>query len=175
MKSLHDAVSEIQRTKWTFNNNFDVRLEMESPLASECGLRNLDVNLYIKGFEVPQVGVSSFIEHYVLDRHRVAMGIWEPVVFTFNFRDFNNLELYNKFVKYVSGEREAYFDDYKFKISLYKLADHLDDEEEKLVLQIDNCYITTVSALKFSNDSEAQVLEFDVQVKSATSVDPIIV
>ena len=70
MKSLHDAVSEIQRTKWTFNNNFDVRLEMESPLASECGLRNLDINLYIKGFEVPQVGVSSFIEHYVLDRHR---------------------------------------------------------------------------------------------------------
>ena len=102
------------------------------------------------------------------------MGIWEPVVFTFNFRDFNNLELYNKFVKYVSGEREAYFDDYKFRISLYKLADHIDDEEEKLVLQIDNCYITTVSALTFSNDSEAQVLEFNVQVKSATSVDPII-
>jgi len=168
MKNLHDAVAEIQNTNWTLTNNFNIQLLFgENALSKKCGLNNIDINLYIKDCNIPQLGTSSMIEKFILERPRIAMGVWEPTVFQFKFRDFNNLDLYRRFVAYVAGERYAYFDDYKFQVKLIKLGDHV-NETEKHVLTLDNCYMTTVSQITLSNDTEAQILEFEVQIKSAS-------
>ena len=170
MKNLHDAVSEIQRKNWTFTNNFNVQLLFDgnNKLARQCGLDGLDINLYIKDCNIPQLGTSTIIEKFILERPRIAMGVWEPTVFQFKFRDFDNLDLYKRFVAYVAGERYSYFDDYKFQVKLIKLGDHSGDETEKHVLTLDNCYMTTVSQITLSNDTDAQILEFEVQIKSAS-------
>ena len=170
MLSLHDAISKIQETRWTFTNNFNVQFlfDGDNKLARHCGLDGLDINLYIKECKIPQIGTSNLIEKFTLDRPRIAMGAWECTVFDFTFKDFDNLDLYKRFVAYVAGERYTYFDQYKFKIKVMKLGDHYGDEPEKHVLTLDNCYITTVSQITFSNDTEAQVLEFSVQIKSAS-------
>lgn len=170
MLSLHDAISKIQETRWTFTNNFNVQFLFDgnNKLAKRCGLDGLDINLYVKECKIPQIGTSNLIEKFTLDRPRIAMGAWECTVFDFTFKDFNNLNLYKRFVAYVAGERYTYFDEYKFKIKVLKLGDHFGDEPEKHVLTLDNCYVTTVSQITFSNDTEAQVLEFSVQIKSAS-------
>ena len=169
MKNLHDAVSEIQNKNWTFTNNFNVQLLFgENALSQKCGLNGLDINLYIKDCNIPQLGTSTIIEKFILERPRIAMGVWEPTVFQFKFRDFDNLDLYKRFVAYVAGERYAYFDDYKFQVKLIKLGDHSNDQSEKHVLTLDNCYMTTVSQITLSNDNDAQILEFEVQIKSAS-------
>lgn len=169
MRSLHDAVAEIQNTQWTLNNNFYVQLLFgSSKLAQECGLSTIDINLYIKDCIVPQVGSGSTIEHFTLDRFRIAMGVWDPVTITLKFRDYDNLSLYKKFVEYASKERFKYFDEYKFGVKLTKLGDYADDASESDIVTLEDCYITTVSQLTFSNDAEAQVLEFDVAIKSAS-------
>lgn len=170
MRSLHEAVAEIQRTKWTFNNNFDLQLLFgpSNKLASKCGLNGLDINLYIKNCIIPQIGVSNLIEQYTLHRPRIAMGVWEPTTFTLNFKDFDNLNLYKRFVAYIAGERYIYFDEYKFQVKLIKLGDHLTDVPEKHVLTLDNCYFTNISQISLSNETESQILEFDVQIKSAS-------
>lgn len=170
MLSLHDAISKIQETRWTFTNNFNVQFLFDgnNKLAKRYGLDGLDINLYVKECKIPQIGTSSLIEKFTLDRPRIAMGAWECTTFDFTFKDFDNLDLYKRFVAYVAGERYTYFDQYKFKIKVMKLGDHYGDESEKHVLTLDNCYITTVSQITFSNDNEAQVLEFGVQIKSAS-------
>lgn len=172
MISLHDAVAKIQRTKWTFNNNFEVQLLFDSTntLASKCKLDTIgsDINLYIKDCTIPQIGTSSLIEKFTLDRPRIAMGAWECTTFDFVFKDFDNLGLYKRFVAYVAGERYTYFDEYKFKVKVIKLGDHIGDDPEQHILTLDNCYITTVSQVTLSNETESQVLEFTVQIKSAS-------
>ena len=170
MLSLHDAISKIQETRWTFTNNFNVQFLFDgnNKLAKRYGLDGLDINLYVKDCKIPQIGTSNLIEKFTLDRPRIAMGAWECTTFDFTFKDFDNLDLYKRFVAYVAGERYTYFDQYKFKIKVLKLGDHYGDEPEKHVLTLDNCYITTVSQITFSNDTEAQVLEFGVQIKSAS-------
>ena len=170
MLSLHDAIAKIQETRWTFTNNFNVQFLFDgnNQLAGQCGLNGLDINLYVKECKIPQIGTSSLIEKFTLDRPRIAMGAWECTVFDFTFKDYDNLDLYTRFVAYVAGERYRYFDEYKFKIKVLKLGDHFGDEPETHVLTLDNCYITTVSQITFSNDNEAQVLEFGVQIKSAS-------
>lgn len=170
MLSLHDAISKIQETRWTFTNNFNVQFLFDgnNKLAKRYGLDGLDINLYVKECKIPQIGTSNLIEKFTLDRPRIAMGAWECTTFDFTFKDFDNLDLYKRFVAYVAGERYTYFDQYKFKIKVLKLGDHYGDEPEKHVLTLDNCYITTVSQITFSNDTEAQVLEFGVQIKSAS-------
>lgn len=170
MLSLHDAISKIQETRWTFTNNFNVQFLFDgnNQIAKKCGLDGLDINLYVKECKIPQIGTSSLIEKFTLDRPRIAMGAWECTTFDFTFKDFDNLDLYKKFVAYVAKERYTYFDEYKFKVKVLKLGDHYGDEPEKHVLTLDNCYITTVSQITFSNDTEAQVLEFGVQIKSAS-------
>ena len=172
MISLHDAVAKIQGTKWTFTNNFEVQLLFDggNTLAGRCGLDSLgsDINLYIKDCIIPQIGTSTMIEKFTLDRPRIAMGVWECTTFDFTFKDFDNLGLYKKFVAYVAGERYTYFDEYKFKVKVIKLGDHVGDADEQHVLTLDNCYITTVSQVTLSNEHESQVLEFSVQIKSAS-------
>lgn len=170
MLSLHDAISKIQETRWTFTNNFNVQFLFDgnNKLAKRYGLDGLDINLYVKDCKIPQIGTSNLIEKFTLDRPRIAMGAWECTSFDFTFKDFDNLDLYKRFVAYVAGERYTYFDEYKFKVKVLKLGDHYGDEPEKHVLTLDNCYITTVSQITFSNDTEAQVLEFGVQIKSAS-------
>lgn len=172
MISLHDAVAKIQGTKWTFTNNFEVQLLFDSgnTLASRCGLDTMgsDINLYIKDVAIPQIGTSTLIEKFTLDRPRIAMGAWECTTFDFTFKDFDNLGLYKRFVAYVAGERDTYFDEYKFKVKVIKLGDHVGDASEQHVLTLDNCYITTVSQVTLSNEHDSQVLEFGVQIKSAS-------
>lgn len=170
MRSLHDAVAEIQRTNWTFTNNFDIQLLFDSKntLANKCGLSNLDINLYVKSCIIPQVGTSNLIEQFTLNRPRIAMGVWEPTMFNLTFKDFDNLNLYKRFVSYIAGERYTYFDEYKFQVKLMKLGDHITDEPEKHVITFDNCYMTTVSQITLSNETDSQVLEFDIQIKSAS-------
>lgn len=181
--NLHDAVAKIQGTNWTYNNNFDIQFLFDDKnkivKSEECRkLAELGetMSLYIKSFQVPQIGTSNVIDKFILDRPRIAMGMWESTSFDLDFYDFDCMNLYKMFVSYVSKERYAYFDDYKFKVQLTKYVDHRgetakdskDNPYGEVVIVLDNCYITNVSSINFNNESEAQIVEFSIQIKSAS-------
>lgn len=178
--NLHDAVAKIQGTNWTYNNNFDIQFLFDDKnkivKSEECRkLKELGQNmsLYIKSFQVPQIGTSNVIDKFILDRPRIAMGMWESTSFDLDFYDFDCMNLYKMFVSYVSKERYAYFDDYKFQVKLTKYTDHKGEQGSdgtygEEVLTLGNCYITNVSSINFSNESEAQIVEFSIQIKSAS-------
>lgn len=167
-KSLHDAISNIYNTKWTLNTNFylDMTPHDDNTLWGDLGLKDIDLNLYLKSIELPQYGTNTVIEEFINDRYRIAQGVYDVAQITLSFKDFDSFILYKTFLKYLTNSRNKYFNDISFNIDIYKLPDY-PGEETKKIMTIEKCIIKYVSKITLSNESEAQIGEFDVQIQSS--------
>lgn len=167
-KSLHDAISTIYNTKWALNTNFYIELtpHNDNTLWSELGLKDFDLNLYIKSIELPQYGTSTVIEEFINDRYRIAQGVYDVAQITLSFKDFDSFILYKTFLKYLTNSRNKYFNDISFNIDIFKMPDY-PEETSKKIMTIEKCIIKYVSKITLSNENEAQIGEFDIQIQSS--------
>lgn len=169
MKTLHEAVNSIFNTKWTLNNNFCIEInpEKSNSLWSKIGLNNFDLNIYLKDFELPQYGAATIIEEWINDRYRMAQGTYDVSKISLTFKDFNEFTLYKCFLEYLTKSKNMYFDEASISIDIFKLPDYPGETPEK-IMTIEKCSISYVSKITLSNDSEAQIGEFSLEIKSAT-------
>ena len=167
-KSLHEAISSIYNTKWTLNTNFSVTINPspENLLWNEVGLNVYDFNLYIKSVTLPQYGSNSIIEDYINDRYRIAQGAYDVASIQLSFKDFDAFTLYKSFLKYLTKSKNMYFNDISFDIDIFKHPDY-PGEVPKKIMTIEKCIIKYVSTITLSNENEAQIGEFDIQIHSA--------
>lgn len=166
MISLHNAISKIYNTKWSLNSNFAIQFTGTAGGLWEKTFGNVDFNLYMKNFELPQYGSSELIEEFINDRYRMAQGIYDVTSVQVTFKDFDNFSLYRKFLGYLVESKNKYFDEISFSIDIFKLPDHPGQTEMKMAT-IEKCALKFVSKITLDNENGGQIGEFDINIKSA--------
>lgn len=128
-----------------------------------------DINMYLKDFVMPQVGSGSPIEQFINDRYRLAHGVFDPVTISLTFKDYNSFELYRGFVKYTYESKLVYPDKYLIDLKILKLRDNIGSgiPDSFTVMTFKKCIIKTVSTVTLSNENEAQVAEFTIEIKTS--------
>jgi len=159
-------------TKWSYINTFTVEFHFGDYISKKAQwtldeLRN--INLHIKNISTPQY-TNQPIEAYIGDKWYTHNGRNEMWRFTISFRDHDNLKLYRKFLTMYNYQKDAYFDDIKTGIKLYKDADYA-GQKAALLFDFSESMISSVGQVQFSNETEAQIAEFDVEFKC---VQPIV-
>lgn len=174
---LHNAVREAYRRKWSYINNFEVYLNWTggsvsgTTPASIAGFNSgQDISLNVKSISTPQF-TNDAIEFYQCGKWRIQNG--RPNLYSFNitFLDEDQLKLYRQFIVMYLAQQSMYFDDAKFTTKIVKCADYL-NESDKTLFDFADCLISSIGPVNFSNETEAQIAEFEVEIKSTT---PLIV
>jgi len=164
--ALADNITAIYNTKWSYINTFKVHFHFTDFIASESGWGSTyhDLSLYVKNVNTPEY-TNAPIEAYLADQWQIHSGRNELWTFTITFRDYNNLSLYKKFVKTYNNQKIQYFDYIKTGVKIIKEGDYF-DEKDTTLLDMPSCLIAAVGSISFSNETEAQIAEFDVQFKT---------
>ena len=155
------------KTKWSYINTFEVKLNFQSGARTFSGWNSSDdenLNLHIISIDTPQFSNQS-IEVFQANRWFIHNGRDELYRFTITFRDSGQMNLYRKFTKLYRYTREAYLDDCKITVELFKDADYI-TEFQKKILTFEDTMIESVSQLQFSNTTETQIAEFSVSFKT---------
>ena len=165
------GLSRAYNTKWSYINTFTVEfLFSDSMIAlanwSQDEIR--DINIHIKSISTPPY-TNQPIEAYIGDKWYSHNGRNEMWRFTVSFRDSDKLRLYRKFLTMYMEQKDNYFDEVKTGVKLYKDADYA-DEGSSLVFDFADSMIESVSQVQFSNETEAQIAEFDVEFKCVNPV-----
>lgn len=164
--SFADELQKAYDTKWAFVNTFRVQFHFSDKMK-KLGVWSLkdetDMNIFIKSINTPQY-TNSPIEVYIGDQWRIHNGRNEMYRFTISFRDKDQLYLYKKFIQTYNYQRTEYFNDIKMTIQLFKDGDYY-GEKEKLITTYNDVMIESISQIQFSNETEAQIAEFDVEFK----------
>jgi len=167
-----DAVEKAYQTKWSFVNTFAVQFHFQKHTVNTAQWTEEEISnltFCIKNINTPQF-TNSPIEGYVADMWKIHNGRNELFRFNIGFRDYGQMTLYKRFIKTYNSQKLAYFNDCKFSVSLYKDADHV-GEIDKLLYTFDDVIIESIGQIQFSNETEAQIAEFEVNFKS---INPII-
>jgi len=133
-----------------------------------AGIDYRDMDLYIRNINTPAF-TNTAIEGYIGDQYKIHNGRNEMYRFTVGFRDFDQLNLYKRFVMNYNYQRTLYFDECKLTVLLSKDADYINETSSNLV-SYENCLIESVSQIQFSNETESQIVEFDVEFKCTTPI-----
>lgn len=174
---LQNAVREAYKRKWSYINNFEVYLNWSGSATSNVTPATVagfnsgqDISLNVKSISTPQF-TNDAIEFYQGGKWRIQGG--RPNLYTFNitFLDEDQLKLYRQFIVMYLAQQSMYFDDAKFTTTIVKCADYL-NEKDKVLFNFADCLISSVGPVNFSNETEAQIAEFEVEIKSIT---PLIV
>lgn len=167
---LNTALSKVYTTKWSYISNFRCQINFADKLRSIIGWNsNSDMyDVYIKDLTTPQFS-NSPIEVYMGGRWYFHVGRDEIYNFNITFRDAKQMSLYRTFLMAYFSQQTMYFDDCKCNVRIFKDADYA-DESEILLYDIQDCLISSVSQVNFSNETEAQIAEFSVDFKSATPI-----
>jgi hypothetical protein len=164
-----EGVDKAYKIKWAYVNTFQVQFLFSELMKENVGWTPDDedgLNINIKGISTPQY-TNQPIEVYVGDQWKIHNGRNELWKFTISFRDQDQLTLYRKFVKSYNWQKTAYFDQCKMDITLWKDADY-QDEGDEILFVFNNVMIESVGQVQFSNETEAQIAEFDVEFKCTT-------
>lgn len=175
MLTLRDALSKARTQNWSFINTFKVEFNFNPKITSElkslCGFNTTNASfmgdtleLCTKSCPMPSFSQSGS-EVWQNYEYRQNSGNLELYTFEVTFRDFDMLKLYRFFVTHLMKQRNMYFDDFKFDVTFWKYPDNL-DENIIQVVQYENCMINGVSGLQFDNETENQIAEFSVTIKS---------
>jgi len=171
--NFKEGLQRAYNTKWTYINTFTVQFDW-GPAAKAAGFTEEDrlgLNINIKNCNTPQYTNQS-IEVYTGDRWFIHNGRNEMWKFTMTFRDHDQLSIYRKFVKLYAWQKTDYFDNVKNTIILYKDSDYI-GQPQSPVFEFHDVMIESIGSLSFSNETEAQIAEFDVQFKTSyPEVDP---
>jgi hypothetical protein len=156
--------------KWSYVNSFTVQIQVgpltKTLIPSTANLELEDINLNIISIDTPQF-TNQNIEVYVGDQWKIHNGRDELYRYSITFRDESQMSLYKQFVKMYQLQKTAYFDQVKMDITLFKDADYY-NETNKVVMNMSESMIDSVSQVQFSNNTENQIAEFTVQFKCTT-------
>lgn len=164
---LASMVLKAYNTKWSFINNFKVQFKAGDALwsAANCSNKDLiqseDLNLFIKGIDTPQLNYSV-ISEYTGAKYNLATGRKSDMSLTLHFRDYDQCVLYRSFCKLWQAQDLLYLDEIGIQIDIYKGADYKSDKEDMPLMSCTELIIENVSQMQFSNETEAQIAEFDV-------------
>lgn len=166
---LANAVVKAYKKQWSYINNFTVDIMFSSEILQEAGVSwtnndREELALNMRNFNVPQLGLTP-INVWSANMWRMSLGRLEPFTFTMGFRDSDQMYYYNKFVKIFLAQQPFYLDDIGMSIILKKDADYT-NQSSRTIWKFEKCRIDNVSQVQFSNETEAQIAEFDIQVTS---------
>lgn len=164
--NLKDAYNKIISTNFSHNNNFNVMFTFGNNYAN-LGMPNeyktiknsLETNgedVYIDNSTMPQL-VSSPIENYIDHRWLATSNYFSSSDVTIRFNDHDTMSLYRFFTAYFICQRDNYPNDYYFSVSFIKLKDNTGEKDTQIV-RYDNCLITNISSIDFSNANSTGVL-----------------
>ena len=164
--NLKDAYNKIISTNFSHNNNFNVMFTFGSNYVN-LGMPNeyktiknsLETNgedVYIDNSTMPQL-VSSPIENYIDHRMFATSNYFSSSDVTIRFNDHDTMSLYRFFTAYFICQRDNYPNDYYFSVSFIKLKDNTGEKDTQIV-RYDNCLITNISSIDFSNANSTGVL-----------------
>ena len=174
---LSNLVSKIYKTKWSQINNFEVEINAIGSDAKakvqKFKIPFKDCKLSIKNFNMPQLSHDA-IESFSADTYMRAVGKPAPVTFSFTVRDYNQLTMYRAFSILYAAQKVTYPEDSYLTIKLIKKADYL-NESDIILATYEQCLIDSISQVQFSNETEAQIAEFDVEMTSTKNTTSAIV
>ena len=174
---LSSVVKRVQETDWTQPWNFSVDIRPKDPgFANLCGWTDTvkmqeKIDISIKSINVPQRS-CTLIEEYNGVRWYQANSRDELYDVNITFRDFNQGELYRKFVSAFNNTKDNYFEKIKFYISISLCSNDLNQVDPNAknikIFETDMALITSVSQLQLSHETKDEILEFDVSFKTNT-------
>ena len=163
---LSDLVSKIYKTKWSQINNFEVEINAIGKDAvskvSKYKIPFKDCRLAIKNFNMPQLS-HDIIETFVADNYMRAVGKPNLLTFSFTVRDFDQMKMYRAFSILYAAQKITYPEDSYLTVKVIKKADYL-NQSDIVIATFEKCLIDSVSQVQFSNETEAQIVEFDVEM-----------
>jgi len=165
------GVAAAYNKKWAYNNTFSVQFIFAKYLKTKIGWTSADekgLDIHIKGVSTPQF-TNQAIETYIGDRWRVHNGRNELWKFTITFKDHNQLSLYRKFINTYNAQKIQYFDDIRMTVILLKDADYV-SQADSILFTFNDVMIDSVGQVQFSNESDTQIVEFDVEFKCLSPV-----
>lgn len=164
--NLKDAYNKIINTNFSHNNNFNVMftfgnnyVNLGMPNEYKTIKNSLETNgedVYIDNSTMPQL-VSSPIENYIDHRMFATSNYFSSSDVTIRFNDHDTMSLYRFFTAYFICQRDNYPNDYYFSVSFIKLKDNSGEKDTQIV-KYDNCLITNISSVDFSNANSTGVL-----------------
>lgn len=160
---LVDAVNAAYRRKWSVQNNFTVQFILKGRVSSMLQEFTDDINLSIVSIKTPDI-TNSGIEQFIGGEWRIHNGHDNLFKFSITFRDYNQMELYHRFIKLYSLTKIHYFDDVAIDVILNKDPDWI-EEDSITIMRLEDCLIDGISNLDFTNTAEAEIAEFSVDFK----------
>lgn len=160
---LVDAVNAAYQRKWSVQNNFTVQFILKGRVSSMLQEFTDDINLSIVSIKTPDI-TNSGIEQFIGGEWRIHNGHDNLFKFSITFRDYNQMELYNRFIKLYTLTKIHYFDDVAIDVILNKDPDWI-EEDSIIIMRLEDCLIEGISNLDFSNTAEAEIAEFSVEFK----------
>jgi len=160
-----DVVSKAYDTKWSYINTFGIQFHFSQYTIREAQwteeeIKNLE--MCVKNINTPQF-TNTPIEGFVADMWKIHNGRNELFKFNITFRDYNQMSLYRRFVRTYNTQKMAYFDECAMTITLSKDNDY--GGTDKILFNLEDTMIEAIGQLQFSNETEAQIAEFDVNFK----------
>ena len=170
---LSNLVSKIYKTKWSQINNFEVEINAIGSDAKakvqKFKIPFKDCKLSIKNFNMPQLSHDA-IESFSADTYMRAVGKPNLLTFSFTVRDFDQMKMYRAFSILYAAQKITYPEDSFLTLKVIKKADYI-NESDITIATFEKCLIDSISQVQFSNETEAQIVEFDVEM-TATRYTP---
>ena len=172
---LNDVINIAHNTKWTKINNFFINIHVPNPDFSKKAQWNDTtefqdkLNTALISCTTPQY-TNANVESYVSYEWRYHQGRDEAYRFEMTFRDFNQMELYNRFRGLYTRAKQEYFDTFRMNILVFLDEDH--DVSQVPVFYTDSAMIESLSSLQFSHNTKNQIAEFTVAFRCNTIQEP---
>lgn len=172
-KTLKAQIMEAHSAKWSMINNFTIQMSLGGKLLAAASVNSelfaVDkFNIVCKGMDLPQLSYSP-VETYQGDQYKMTLGKQEAYRWNMSFRDRDQLIYWRSFCKLWQAEKFMYPEDIGITISVFKDPDYYKEGDLK-VSEYRLCQIESVSNVQYSQDTEAQIAEFTVQMKSPKAI-----
>jgi len=160
---LDQAVVEAYNRQWSMVNTFTVQIDLSPELTDLVGGFRDDLNLSIISITTPDF-VNDPIESFIANRWFIQNGRDALYRYNITFRDYDQMNLYKKFMKIYNFTKTNYFNKASMNIHITKDGDWFNELDKKF-LELDGTLVEAVSNISFSNDTENQIAEFTVSLK----------
>lgn len=164
---LNEVITRAYKEKWDYTNQFsiDINQGAGSSLSSLAFItKGQDLAMHVVNVDIPDLQAEQ-IEAWQVDRYRVQLGPDQVYRFGIQFADSNDLELWRSFAQGYQKTRDDYFDRCKMEIQIYKEPDYDPDGQRVHLITFEEQIIESVGKIPFSNESEPEIIKFNVQFK----------
>ena len=164
---LSDAITKIYKTHWSYTNNFRLIFTWENATMTDFlgWNKKNDMSLNIVSFQLPSFSTDE-IQNFIADRWILEDGTPSLYNFTITIRDQDALKYYRTFLLAKLAQQKLYFNDYKFSITFTKLADYIKEGDVDM-FKFEDCMIKDIGGITFSNEEEARIAQFDLNINCA--------